>query len=552
MEEKKTRSVLKVKLIDKPIPKPNEGLFPERYKIHQYWSRKPWYVVRRHIEKFTEDGDLVLDPFFGSGVTACETLVLRRRFVGCDLNPIAVLVNKLTCISPIDFSKFQLFFDRVNKISDQINKLYLTECRKCKKLIPITNTIWKNDNPTKIFYDCKECGKKELTKINEFDLANLAEIKKKHVTHWYPKNVKLPKDSDVKYIHELFTKRNLLALSILFNEINHLPNSIEKELVLLMFMSTITRCSKLIFINKFRLSRGVNPAGVWGEKRYWIPDVYIENNVAHYFNARFSKIMKAKKETNSLIGDFFSPNTFQIKNASATNLSFLESNSVDYCFTDPPYGGSIHYMDLSLIWNSWFQKNDQRKEEIVVSKSKSISDYKNGMLKAFREIFRVLKHDRYLSVTFHNSDIEIWNVLLEVCNECGFDLLKVVPQEPSKSSHNQIDMQGNVKTDLVLTFRKPSRGKQITKTNQKVDIQNLVEEIIFKLLDSKKKITTAEIYDHVLMDWIVKTFHNKSVGQFVSLKDLEKILEKLMIRKISETELDYKGEKREVFKWTRC
>ena len=40
-----------------PVSEPIKGKFAERYKLHQYWSRKPWYVVRQYIEHFTKEGD---------------------------------------------------------------------------------------------------------------------------------------------------------------------------------------------------------------------------------------------------------------------------------------------------------------------------------------------------------------------------------------------------------------------------------------------------------------------------------------------------------------
>ncbi len=159
-----------------PIPDPIKGKFPERYKLHQYWSRKPWYVVRQYIEHFTKEDDTILDSFVGSGVTACEALITRRKVIAMDLN------------------KFK-------------------------------------------------------------------------------------------------------------------------------FSSILVRTSKLIFVNNYRLNKGVNPAGVWGEKRFWVPGEYVENNVLYYFRERLSKVIKAKKETNALIGNYFKEgNTFKMSTQSATDL----------------------------------------------------------------------------------------------------------------------------------------------------------------------------------------------------------------------------------------
>jgi len=42
------------------------------------------------IQNLSEEGDIVLDPFAGSGVTLIEAAKLGRRFIGTDINPFAV------------------------------------------------------------------------------------------------------------------------------------------------------------------------------------------------------------------------------------------------------------------------------------------------------------------------------------------------------------------------------------------------------------------------------------------------------------------------------
>ena len=56
---------------------------PEGYKglsgFHKYWGKKPTEAWRFLIENLTEPGDIVLDPFLGSGLIAKECIVLDRR-----------------------------------------------------------------------------------------------------------------------------------------------------------------------------------------------------------------------------------------------------------------------------------------------------------------------------------------------------------------------------------------------------------------------------------------------------------------------------------------
>ena len=48
---------------------------------------KPLELVKRHLLHATQEGDLILDPFMGSGTTAVAAIETGRRYVGFELNP---------------------------------------------------------------------------------------------------------------------------------------------------------------------------------------------------------------------------------------------------------------------------------------------------------------------------------------------------------------------------------------------------------------------------------------------------------------------------------
>jgi site-specific DNA-methyltransferase (adenine-specific) len=61
----------------------------ERKKELHDWQQSPG-AARYYLETLTEPGQLVCDPFLGSGTTAIVAHDLGRPFVGCDVNPDAV------------------------------------------------------------------------------------------------------------------------------------------------------------------------------------------------------------------------------------------------------------------------------------------------------------------------------------------------------------------------------------------------------------------------------------------------------------------------------
>ena len=53
----------------------------------QHPTQKPVNLMKHFIELHTKEGDIVIDPFLGSGTTAVACLSLNRHFIGIELSP---------------------------------------------------------------------------------------------------------------------------------------------------------------------------------------------------------------------------------------------------------------------------------------------------------------------------------------------------------------------------------------------------------------------------------------------------------------------------------
>ncbi len=63
----------------------NIPLTPQREKIYgKHPTQKPLELLRRIITAHSKEGDLILDPFNGSGTTGIATIELGRKYVGID------------------------------------------------------------------------------------------------------------------------------------------------------------------------------------------------------------------------------------------------------------------------------------------------------------------------------------------------------------------------------------------------------------------------------------------------------------------------------------
>ena len=64
-------------------------------KRNGHETPKPEWLLRRIIEATTNEGDLVFDPFMGSGTTAVVAKQTGRHFIGCDISPAYVEMARL-------------------------------------------------------------------------------------------------------------------------------------------------------------------------------------------------------------------------------------------------------------------------------------------------------------------------------------------------------------------------------------------------------------------------------------------------------------------------
>lgn len=55
-------------------------------RIGNHQATQPLYLPEKYIKATTEKGDLVVDPWLGSGTTGYAALLLGRRFAGFDIN----------------------------------------------------------------------------------------------------------------------------------------------------------------------------------------------------------------------------------------------------------------------------------------------------------------------------------------------------------------------------------------------------------------------------------------------------------------------------------
>ncbi len=143
---------------------------------------------------------------------------------------------------------------------------------------------------------------------------------------------------------------------------------------------------------------------------------------------------------------------------SAASLG-IPDNSVDYIFTDPPFGENIYYADLNFLIESWHGTLTNATSEAIVDrfKGKSLPTYQRLMQRCFEEYHRVLKPGRWMTVVFHNSRNAVWTAIQEAMLAAGFVVADVRTMDKEQGSYRQVTSTA-VKQDLIISAYKPNDG----------------------------------------------------------------------------------------------
>lgn len=447
-----------------------------------YFTRQSWDIVTDNIKAFTAEGDVVFDSFGGSGVTAIEAMINGRLGIHTDLNPLSIFMVKALS-AKVNLGEL---WDLSEEILKEFGNLRPKNEREAKAML-------KN-------------AKHYPNGIDE-EFGQTATIKMQDEILWLPKDEILPKGSDTPSVLGLFSPLQLAELALLRKLIfKHTTPSGTKEQrlikrnlrysLLLAFYNTITMCNLTYHeIHKGQENGGV--CGVFNYYRYRIAKKHTLVSIEETFHRKMERVIKGKKELeiepkfyptyfaplNQVIKDFKGSmmsqrtnldkenssektNGEKIFQADATNLKEIENESVDFIYTDPPYGAKIPYLDLSTMWNAWLDLSvdlNLKEKECIEKGSleKSKYDYENLMKKSLKEMYRVLKFNRWLAFVFQHQDPRLYQVIVESAENVGFEYAGFTSQEDT-GVPTFIKVQNPMrvlKGQLIVYFKKIDNAK---------------------------------------------------------------------------------------------
>ncbi len=251
---------------------------------------------------------------------------------------------------------------------------------------------------------------------------------------------KLINGTGISHVCHMYTPRALFALG----ELWQLELSSSRHTSLLRFcLSAIN--------NYVSRKQGYFGGGGGVSGTLFTPSLHLERNVFDVLRRKIRKLGNLSSGARK---------TACVSTQSIVELKNVPSNTIDYIFTDPPFGESLQYCELNLFVEAWVRVKSVAEDDCVLNyvHKKDLIFYSRMMASAFKEYARVLKPGRWITIEFHNSQNAVWSAIQQSIEASGLVVADVRVLDKQQRSFNAVNRAGAVDQDLVISAYKPNGG----------------------------------------------------------------------------------------------
>ncbi|MGO9115555.1 MAG: DNA methyltransferase [Thermoguttaceae bacterium] len=453
------------------------------YGMHSYHQgKKPHDAIRQYIRHFSRPGEIVLDPFCGSGGTALAAMLEGRTAIALDRSPAAVFIARNHCTT-VDPNVVQHAADElIAATRPELDWLYETRCDRCDGPARTAYTVYselfrcpycgqmasladgphvsngskktaacplclarghveavrtrgprRGAMPVLAVYRCldgclpaedqrrhNDTDAKKRDYFARFDLGKIEEIARREIPHWRPTTT-FP-TSFARWQTDL-RPAGIQSVADLYTKRNLWA------LAALRAAAAASCCPQVALFALTAVSLALSrmqrysPASGFPNMllvgTYYIPPIGREIEVGSWYEGKLRGLAKGY----DAIRRAMPPNAEALVTTADARQLDLPHDSMDYIFTDPPYADAVQYGELNFVWESWLGDTpDWHGSEIVVNRSrgKDADDWARALRAAMDECHRVLKPGRWLSLCYHDTSAHRWAMLQDLMHDAGF------------------------------------------------------------------------------------------------------------------------------------
>lgn len=250
------------------------------------------------------------------------------------------------------------------------------------------------------------------------------------------------------HLHHLYTARNFRALAVLWELIDEQPEAFHEALRLLVLSYNASHSTLMTRVVLKKNSKDFIVTGAQSGVLY-VSGLPVEKNVFVGLRRKIKVFEKAFDLLHGLKGPV------DVVAGSSAHLH-LGNETVDYVFTDPPFGAYIPYAEINQINELWLGRVTDTEEEAIISpaQGKGLDSYQALLTSVFSEVERVMKPTADATLIFHSSQAAVWQALDNSLRDSGLSVTAASILDKTQASFKQVNGHVAVSGDPLLRVRK--------------------------------------------------------------------------------------------------
>lgn len=390
--------------------------------------------LRIKLETIFQSGKKSINYIAFSDFIVCKNCGKDQSYYQISYNENFSLKSEIKCMhcsSILDKKNLEKSYEH---IYDEINKT----SRSIRKFRPIV--VNQNSQNGRILRNWNESDQSSIDSINLSKISLKGHKILNKGTNWGD-TWRAGIHKGFEYLHDFYDKSIIIFIDEYLKEIENYKN---KRQLLFLLTAILPKLTKL---NRYMPQHGSRALVGPMAGTLYLPSMYVVNNPIDQLEFQIKKIVKGIKSKNNQV----------VSTNSATSL-LINDNAIDYIFTDPPFGANIMYSELNTFPEHWLRVSTDNTCEAIESKSqnKSLFEYQDLMLSSFKEYYRVLKNDKWMTVVFSNTSASVWNSIQYSINKSGFIISSVFALNKGKGGLQALIGPTAVNQDLVISCYKPT------------------------------------------------------------------------------------------------
>ncbi len=483
--------------------------------IHPYWARKPLNIIESLILDYSAPGDVILDPFMGSGTTVFSAIKNKRNVIAGDLSPVSnLLVKNILSFSDHPRSFKELIHTASSNWSEYAIQLYRTTDENCieREHYEVTGDYSNGRFELKLIEAKLKPikGNKLSGRISYLDAIQYANKIDNKLLHSpvdfdsisFIENTRIAIHNNVK-ASDYFTQRNKTFINYALKYIAKIKNHNESS-TLKLFLSSM--------LPLLRLS-DKKASSQWP---YWRPKKRLTSrNPLVAISRRHKAFINCIDWSSNELQN--SNSLSSIHHCAAQEIAQISSSKIDLIITDPPYADHAPYMEYSDFFSSIICNERTQplwNKEIVktnaIGREKDSKEYAARLSDSIRSTLTPLKIGGYFIFFYLDKNIFHWEHIKKAVVESSCRVVDVIPLPRQRKSMKTVTSPGKtLDGDLIVICQKEKHKIELAT----IDVTDILQSI------------AGDTYFEKYSNFINRFMKASTVNNFnIEYKDISKAL----------------------------